>query len=87
MFKQQLRALVRAGMQHPITVLFPMVTTIDELRAARALLAEAATRSGRLREICRPGSRSGPWLRCRGSRSMPEPPPRSSTCSASEPTT
>ncbi len=46
MFKQQLRALVRAGMQHPITVLFPMVTTIDELRAARALLAEAAAEVG-----------------------------------------
>ena len=44
--KQQLRALVRAGMQHPITVLFPMVTTIDELRAARALLAEAAAEVG-----------------------------------------
>jgi phosphocarrier protein FPr len=46
MFKQQLRALVRAGMQHPITVLFPMVTTIDELRAARVLLAEAAVEVG-----------------------------------------
>jgi phosphoenolpyruvate-protein phosphotransferase/dihydroxyacetone kinase phosphotransfer subunit len=45
-FKQQLRALVRAGMQHPITVLFPMVTTIDELRSARALLAEAAVEVG-----------------------------------------
>jgi len=42
----RLRALVRAGKQHPITVLFPMVTTIDELRAARALLAEAATEVG-----------------------------------------
>ena len=46
MFKQQLRALVRAGMQHPVTVLFPMVTTIDELREARALLAEAAAEVG-----------------------------------------
>ena len=46
MFKQQLRALVRAGMHHPITVLFPMVTTIDELRTARALLAEAAVEVG-----------------------------------------
>ena len=45
-FKQQLRALVRAGMQYPISVLFPMVTTIDELRAARALLAEAAAEVG-----------------------------------------
>ena len=33
-------------MQHPITVLFPMVTTIDELRAARALLVEAAAEVG-----------------------------------------
>ncbi len=38
--------LVRAGMHHPITVLFPMVTTIDELRAARALLVEAAAEVG-----------------------------------------
>jgi phosphocarrier protein FPr len=45
-FKQQLRALVRAGMQHPISVLFPMVTTIDELRAARGLLADAAAEVG-----------------------------------------
>ena len=45
-FKQQLRALVRAGMQHPIAVLFPMVTTIDELRAARVLLGEAAAEVG-----------------------------------------
>ena len=49
-FKQQLRALVRAGMQHPISVLFPMVTTIDELRAARAMLADAAAEVG-----CRSG--------------------------------
>lgn len=49
-FNPQLRALVRLGLQHPVTVLFPMVTTIDELRAARALLAEAAVDVG-----CRPG--------------------------------
>jgi phosphocarrier protein FPr len=45
-FKQQLRALVRAGMQHPISVLFPMVTTIDELRTARGLLTDAAAEVG-----------------------------------------
>jgi phosphocarrier protein FPr len=33
-------------MQHPISVLFPMVTTIDELRAARTLLADAAAEVG-----------------------------------------
>lgn len=42
LFKQQLRALVRAGREHPMTVLFPMVTTLDELVAARRLLADAA---------------------------------------------
>ena len=59
MFKQQLRALVRAGMQHPITVLFPMVTTIDELRAALALLAEAAA------EVGCSARRSASWFRSR----------------------
>jgi multiphosphoryl transfer protein len=49
-FSTQLRALVRLGQRHPVTVLFPMVTTIDELRAARALLAQAATEVG-----CPPG--------------------------------
>jgi phosphocarrier protein FPr len=46
LFKQQLRALVRTGMEHPVTVLFPMVTTLDELHAARRLLAEAAAEVG-----------------------------------------
>jgi len=45
-FKQQLRALVRAGREHPVSVLFPMVSTLDELRTARALLADAATEVG-----------------------------------------
>ena len=45
-FRAQLRALVRLGLSHPVTVLFPMVTTVDELRAARALLAESATEVG-----------------------------------------
>ena len=46
LFKQQLRALVRTGMEHPVSVLFPMVTTLDELRAARRLLSEAAAEVG-----------------------------------------
>jgi phosphocarrier protein FPr len=45
-FRTQLRALVRLGLRYPVTVLFPMVTTIDELRAARAVLAESATEVG-----------------------------------------
>jgi phosphocarrier protein FPr len=46
LFKAQLRALVRLGTRHPVTVLFPMVTSVDELRAARDLLAEAAIEAG-----------------------------------------
>jgi phosphocarrier protein FPr len=49
-FKQQLRALLRTAMRYPVTVLFPMVTTIDELKAARSLLGEAAVEIG-----CQPG--------------------------------
>jgi phosphotransferase system enzyme I (PtsI) len=37
----QLRALLRAGAQADIQIMLPMVTTITELRQARALLAEA----------------------------------------------
>ena len=46
LFLQQLRAIVRTGLEYPVTVLFPMVTTIDELRSARALLAKAAAEVG-----------------------------------------
>jgi multiphosphoryl transfer protein len=46
LFKQQLRALVRTGLQHPVTALFPMVTALDELHTARRLLAEAAAEVG-----------------------------------------
>ena len=46
LFKHQLRALVRTGLEHPVTVLFPMVTTLDELKTARRLLAEAAAEVG-----------------------------------------
>jgi phosphoenolpyruvate-protein phosphotransferase len=46
LFMQQLRALVRTGLQHPVSILFPMVTTIAEVRAARELLARAAAEVG-----------------------------------------
>jgi phosphocarrier protein FPr len=46
LFKQQLRAVVRAGFDHPISVLFPMVSTLDELRTARGLLVDAAAEVG-----------------------------------------
>jgi phosphocarrier protein FPr len=49
-FERQLRAIIRTGLKCPVTVLFPMVTTIDELRSARALLVKAAADVG-----CPPG--------------------------------
>ncbi|HEX2235165.1 MAG TPA: phosphoenolpyruvate--protein phosphotransferase, partial [Actinomycetota bacterium] len=38
----QLRAVLRAAHRRPLSVMFPMVTTIAELRAARRVLEEAA---------------------------------------------
>jgi phosphoenolpyruvate-protein phosphotransferase/dihydroxyacetone kinase phosphotransfer subunit len=58
-FKQQLRAVLRAGTQHPISVLFPMVTTLDELRAARSLLADAAAEIGCAPNTLPPGFEVG----------------------------
>jgi phosphoenolpyruvate-protein kinase (PTS system EI component) len=41
-FRTQLRSLLRAGTEGPISILLPMVHAVDELEATRALLAEAA---------------------------------------------
>lgn len=41
LFQTQLRAIVRAAQDaHGVEVLFPMISTLDELRAAKAVLAE-----------------------------------------------
>jgi phosphocarrier protein FPr len=40
-FKTQLRAIVRVAVDFPVKVMFPMIATLGEWRAARALLAEA----------------------------------------------
>ena len=43
LFKTQLRALLRAAARHPgIRIMLPMVTCLDEVRAARALLKACA---------------------------------------------
>jgi phosphoenolpyruvate-protein phosphotransferase/dihydroxyacetone kinase phosphotransfer subunit len=42
----QLRAILRAAEEHPLKVMFPMVATLDELRAARALVEEARSALG-----------------------------------------
>lgn len=43
LFETQLRAIVRLAEHRPLQVMFPMVTTIDEVRAARACLDAVTT--------------------------------------------
>jgi len=38
----QLRAALRVAAKHPLRLMFPMVSTLDEVRQAKAILAEAA---------------------------------------------
>jgi phosphotransferase system enzyme I (PtsI) len=45
-FKRQLRALLRAAQHGPIRVLFPFVSSVQEVRSARALIEEAAAELG-----------------------------------------
>ena len=40
-FKTQLRALLRAAAHGPLRIMFPFVSSVQEVRAAQALLAEA----------------------------------------------
>jgi len=41
-FQAQLRALLRAAVHGPLRIMFPFVTGVEELRAARAAVAQAA---------------------------------------------
>jgi phosphoenolpyruvate-protein kinase (PTS system EI component) len=41
LLETQLRAVVRVALDHPLRVMFPMVATIEELRAAREVLDRA----------------------------------------------
>ncbi len=41
LFKVQLRALLRAGLGHNLRIMFPMIATLDEVKEAKKLLAEA----------------------------------------------
>ena len=46
LLRTQLRAILRVADEHPVKVMFPMVATVGELRAARAVLDEARTELG-----------------------------------------
>jgi phosphocarrier protein FPr len=43
LFKTQLRAILRASPDHAIKLMFPMIATLSELRAAKAMLNEVQT--------------------------------------------
>ncbi|AFY40930.1 phosphoenolpyruvate--protein phosphotransferase [Nostoc sp. PCC 7107] len=43
LFKTQLRAILRASAEHNIKVMFPMIATVTEVRAAKAILGEVQT--------------------------------------------
>ncbi|WP_180975489.1 phosphoenolpyruvate--protein phosphotransferase [Fischerella thermalis] len=45
--KTQLRAILRASFRHQIKIMFPMITTVAEIQAAKAILAEV---QGELRQ-------------------------------------
>jgi phosphoenolpyruvate-protein phosphotransferase len=40
-FKEQLRAILRASVYGPVRLMFPMISSLEELRRAKELLAEA----------------------------------------------
>lgn len=40
LFKTQLRAILRASPEHDIRIMFPMIATLDEVRAAKSIYAE-----------------------------------------------
>ncbi|KAA6334013.1 Phosphoenolpyruvate-protein phosphotransferase [termite gut metagenome] len=43
LFQQQLRAILRVGFDHDVAVMFPMISQMSELHAAKAALQEAHT--------------------------------------------
>ena len=46
-FQAQLRALLRAAAHGPLRIMFPFVSGVDELRAARSAVAQARRRCAR----------------------------------------
>src|SRR5260370_19600756 len=41
LFKVQLRAILRAAPKHNVRIMFPMISSLEELRRAKELLAES----------------------------------------------
>lgn len=41
-FSQQLRAMLRAGLNHPLNIMFPLVSSLDDFRQARQIVESCA---------------------------------------------
>ena len=59
LFKPQLRSILRAGALGNLKVMFPMISDVEELRAAKAMLAECERELERVRRRRSVRSRSG----------------------------
>ena len=51
LFQTQLRAILRVAKAHPVSVMFPMVSTVDEVLAARELLGPTDIEVGAMIEV------------------------------------
>ena len=71
LFHTQLRAILRVAAEHPLKVMFPMVSTLHELHAARAALDAARQELGSERAAARRRDGRGARARARGGRVRP----------------
>jgi len=59
LFRTQLRAILRAGAEYPVRLLLPMITFVDELREAKAIVSELETELERENLAFRRGMKVG----------------------------
>jgi phosphocarrier protein FPr len=52
LFKDQLRAILRVAAEFPVSIMFPMIAMLDELRRAKSLLVEARQELVARKETC-----------------------------------
>ena len=73
LLRTQLRAILRVAAEHPLKVMFPMVATLEELRAARAAARRGARRARQPRRARgRRDGRGARRSRCRRREFAPE---------------